>query len=173
MILKRNYYTRDALVVAPELLGKILIRRFVGGRVENRAITEVEVYRGEEDKAAHSRFGKTKRNIVMYEKGGLVYVYFIYGMYWMLNVVTGAKNHPQAILIRGVEGIKGPGRVGKWLSLDKSFYGEDLTRSKRIWISESKSNSKSKWKIIKTERVGVEYAREWAKKKWRFLLQLT
>lgn len=170
MKLSRGFYTRDVLEVTPELLGKLLFRRFEDGRVEKKMITEVEAYRGEEDMAAHSRFGKTERNKVMYEKGGLIYVYFIYGMYWMLNIVTGKNKHPQAVLIRGVEGVSGPGRVGKWLALDKSFYGADLTKSERIWLTDFKP--KSKFKITKTPRVGVDYAGKWAKKKWRFLYKV-
>lgn len=168
MKLKRTFFTRDALVVAPQLLGKLLVVSREG-LVEKKMITEVEAYRGEEDKAAHVRFGKTQRNKVMYGKGGFVYVYLIYGMYWLINVVTGNKDEPQAVLIRGVKGISGPGRVGKWLGLDRSFYGEDLTISKRVWITEEKS--KSKFKINKTARIGVDYAGSWAKKKWRFVLE--
>ena len=165
---KRSFYKRDALVVAPSLLGKLLVRRFEKGEVEKRLITEVEVYRGEEDLASHARFGRTRRNSVMYDKGGLVYVYLIYGMYWMLNIVTGSKDLPQAILIRGLEGLVGPGKVGKWLGLNKSFYGEDLTRSKKIWLEEGEEILKRN--IKKTPRIGVEYARRWKDKKWRFVL---
>lgn len=168
MRLPRSFYTRDALEVAPELLGKLLVNKFEDGYVEKKIITEVEIYRGEEDLASHSRFGKTNRNKVMYEKGGLIYVYFIYGMYWMLNIVTGSKDYPQAILVRGVEELSGPGKVGKWLNLDKSYYGEDLTKSKRIWIE----NSKSKYKLMvkRKPRVGIDYAGKWKDKKWRYLL---
>jgi DNA-3-methyladenine glycosylase len=97
--------------------------------------------------------------------------YIIYGMYWLINLTTGPKDHPQAVLIRGVEGINGPGKVGKWLEIDYSFYGEDVTKSKRIWITEEKS--KYKFKIKRTTRIGVDYAGDWAKKKWRFVLEKT
>jgi len=166
MRLKRNFYQRDVLQVAPDLLGKLLVRKFSNGKVEKYIITEVEAYRGQEDKASHARFGKTERNKIMFDKGGLVYVYLAYGMYWMLNIVTGEKEKPQAVLIRGTRGIDGPGRLGKQLKLDKSFYGEDLTKSKRIWIEDRKK--KTNIEIKRTERIGVSYAGKWAGRKWRF-----
>jgi len=169
MKLKRGFFIRDVLKVAPELLGKHLVRKYEDGLVERKLITEVEAYRGEEDMAAHARFGKTERNIVMYEKGGYVYVYLIYGKYWMLNIVTGGSGHPQAVLIRGVEGITGPGRVGKWLKLNKSFYGEDLTKNNKLWLEDGvQIRSRD---IKRMERVGVDYAGVWAKKKWRFFIE--
>jgi DNA-3-methyladenine glycosylase len=168
MRLKRSLFINDVLKVAPLLLGCFLVRRFDDGRIEKKMITEVEAYGGEFDLASHARFGKTKRNAVMWEKGGLVYVYFVYGMYFMFNITTGKKGEAQAVLIRGVDGIKGPGKVGKWLLLNKSFYGEDLTKSKRIWIE--KGEIPPGFKVEKTPRIGVSYARAWANKKWRFLL---
>lgn len=169
MKLGRNFYQRDVLEVAPFLLGKFLVRKFEDGKVEKRKIIEVEAYGGEEDLASHARFGKTGRNKIMWEKGGFVYVYFVYGMYWMFNITTGKNGQAQAVLVRSVEGIKGPGRVGRWLSLDKSFYGEDLTKSDRIWLEDG--NFEKPLKIKRTPRIGVSYAGEWAKKKWRFILQ--
>jgi DNA-3-methyladenine glycosylase len=168
MRLKRSFYMRDVLDVAPDILGKNLVRKFKDGHLEKKTITEVEAYKGEDDQAAHSRFGKTKRNRVMYARGGLVYVYLIYGMYWMLNIVTGHSDHPQAVLIRGVEGINGPGRVGKWLGLDKSFYGLDLTESNTLWLEGDSKVEKSD--IKRTPRVGVDYAGDWKDKNWRFIL---
>lgn len=168
MRLKRDFFARDSLLVAPSLLGYFLARKFEDGRVEKRMITEVEAYLGEEDKASHARFGKTKRNIVMWDKPGLIYVYFVYGMYWMFNIVTGKKGKAQAVLVRALEGVKGPGKVGKWLSIDKSFYGEDLVSSKRIWVEEGSLPKSAK--IIKTPRIGVSYAGKWAYRKWRFVL---
>jgi DNA-3-methyladenine glycosylase len=98
------------------------------------SIIEVEAYRGEEDEASHARFGKTSRNRIMYARGGLVYVYLIYGMYWMLNMVTGPEGQPQAVLIRGLKGFDGPGRLTRALGIDRSFYGEDLAESDRLWL---------------------------------------
>ncbi|MCX7928514.1 MAG: DNA-3-methyladenine glycosylase [Patescibacteria group bacterium] len=168
MRISKKFFTRDVLEVAPDLLGKFICRKFKDGSIQRNFIVEVEAYRGEEDMACHARFGKTRRNQVMYEEGGKIYVYLIYGMYWMLNIVTGGKADPQAVLIRGVEDLTGPGRVGKWLLLDKSFYGEDVTTSKRLWIEQG--SIFGKFFVKQTSRIGVDYAGEWAKKPWRFVL---
>lgn len=166
MRLPSSFFQRDVLKVAPEMLGKILVRKFNNNRVERYIITEVEAYSGDGDLACHASKGKTPRTEVMFREGGLVYVYLIYGMYWMLNVVTGHKDEASAVLIRGVATISGPGRVGKALQLDKSFYGEDLFRSERIWIEDSEFQGK----IIATPRIGINYAGEpWVSKPWRFL----
>jgi DNA-3-methyladenine glycosylase len=165
--LKRNFYTSSALEVAPDLLGKLLVRKFSTKTVKYK-ITETEVYCGEEDLACHASKGKTSRTKVMYEKGGVVYVYLVYGMYWMLNIVTGKKDYPEAVLIRSLEGFDGPGKVGKELKIAKSFYGEDLTKSKRLWIEEP--GVKKKITSKKAKRVGVDYAGKWANKPWRFIL---
>jgi len=165
--LKRNFYTRKALEVAPDLLGKLLVRKF-STKTINYKITETEAYCGEEDQASHAFKGKTPRTKVMYEEGGLVYTYLVYGMYWMLNIVTGKKDYPEAILIRSLERFDGPGKIGRELKIDKSFYGEDLTTSKRIWIEEP--TVKEKFKILKAKRVGVDYAGKWANKPWRYIL---
>jgi DNA-3-methyladenine glycosylase len=171
MRMGNDVFDQDVLIVAPQLLGAVLVRQFEDGRVERKQITEVEAYRGEEDLACHARRGKTKRTEVMYGAAGKAYVYLIYGMHWMLNVVTGKKEEPQAVLIRSVEGVCGPGRVGKWLQLDRSFYGEDIVSSQRIWFEEYRILNK-KYRIKQTTRIGVDYAGEWAKKPWRFVLKL-
>jgi len=100
----------------------------------------------------------------MFHGGGKIYVYLIYGMYWMLNIVTGVEDHPQAVLICGLNEVKGSGRVGKLLKIDKSFYGEDLTGSTRIWLEDSETYTN----YIYKPRVGVDYAGEWKDKLWRF-----
>ena len=103
----------------------------------------------------------------MYHTGGKVYVYLIYGMYWMLNVVTGQKDRPQAVLIRGISKYNGPGKLTRELMIDRSFYGEDLISSNRIWIE----NSEDKVDIIKSKRIGIDYAgNPWRDKKWRFMI---
>ncbi len=170
MRLGRKFFERDVLEVAPDLLGKVLVRRFEDGREVRLMITEVEAYRGIEDQACHARFGKTERNKIMWGKAGLVYVYLIYGMYWMLNLVTGKEGEPQAVLIRGLEGMEGPGRVGRLLELDRGFYGEDVIISRRLWVEEGKVKD-AFLNFERSERVGVEYAGEWARKKWRFVVK--
>ena len=163
--LSSSFFQRDVLIVAPELLGKILVRQFEDGHIERYCITEVEAYRGEEDLACHAAKGRTSRTEVMYRAGGKIYVYLIYGMYWMLNFVTGEEDNPQAVLIRGLETISGPGRVGRKLALNGSFYGEELP-SPRIWLEDAQEQAQYKT----TPRIGVDYAGEWAKKEWRFVL---
>ena len=166
--LPTSFYQRDVLKVAPELLGKTLVRKFSDGQTKRYKITEVEAYRGGDDKACHANKGKTPRTEVMFREGGLVYVYLIYGIYWMLNIVTGEENDSSAVLIRGLEDISGPGRVGKALHLDKSFYGEDLSTSERIWIVSSEADVS----YSTNPRVGIHYAGEpWVSKPWRFILE--
>ncbi len=164
--LSKSFYQREVLEVAPELLGKIIVRQFEDNIIRKFKITEVEAYRGMEDLACHASKGRTPRTEVMFLAGGLVYVYLIYGMYWMLNIVTGNENEPAAVLIRGVENISGPGRVGKSLQLDKSFYGENLILSSRIWIEDL--NREIKYET--SHRIGIDYAGEpWISKPWRYL----
>jgi DNA-3-methyladenine glycosylase len=164
--LKANFYSRDVLEVAPELLGKLLILSHQG-KFSEYIITEVEAYRGTEDLACHASKGRTKRTEIMYHKGGALYIYLIYGMYWMLNVVTGGVNIPQAVLIRGIKDCKGPGRLTKKLNIDNSYYGENLVNSNRIWIEDNGV----KPKYITTPRIGIEYAGEiWKNKPWRYLI---
>nr|WP_321353572.1 DNA-3-methyladenine glycosylase [uncultured Draconibacterium sp.] len=163
-----SFFQRNVTEVAPDLLGKILIRCFEDGTTQKFMITETEAYRGGKDKACHANKGKTARTKVMFDEGGLVYVYLIYGMYWMLNFVTGDAGDSSAVLIRGVEGISGPGRVGRALQLDKSFYGENLETSQRIWIEDSGMNPQ----FTTAPRVGIDYAGEpWVSKPWRFILK--
>lgn len=163
-----DFFHQDALIVAPEMLKMQLVRHFESGEALVLDITEVEIYRGEEDLACHASKGRTPRTNVMYLQGGRVYVYLIYGMYWLLNITTGPNDHPQAILIRGTQQIKGPGRVGKSLQLDKSFYGENLNTSNRLWLQWRTHNVTSGY--ITLPRVGINYAGEhWAGIHWRFL----
>lgn len=162
-----DFFLRDVLEVAPALLGKLLVRRFDDGRMVRYRITEVEAYRGTEDRACHASKGRTPRTEVMFQQGGAVYVYLIYGQYWLLNLVTGLDGDASAVLIRGVEGFSGPGRVGRELQLDRSFYGESLIDSSRIWLEDAESITD--FKISK--RIGVDYAgEEWAGKMWRFFM---
>ncbi len=129
-------------------------------------ITEVEAYRGKEDKARHAHKGKSAQTDVLFREGGLLYVYLIYGMYWMLNIVTGDKNDASAVLIRGLQNISGPGRVGKVLHLDESYYGGNIITSNRIWIEDSNQHPE----YTAHPRIGIHYADEpWMSKPWRFV----
>jgi DNA-3-methyladenine glycosylase len=165
--LPRGFYTRDVLEVAPDLPGKMLVLKLGEAPSEKFKITEVEAYRGSEDKACHASKGRTSRTEIMYHEGGKLYIYFIYGMYWMLNIVTGGDNIPQAVLIRGVEGYSGPGKLTKSLGINKSFYGEDLVLSDRIWIEDTGLICK----IKNSPRIGIDYAGEyWKSRPWRYYL---
>ena len=148
------------------LLGKTLVRVFPDGSVGRYRITETEAYLGEEDKACHASKGRTPRTEVMYHKAGKVYVYLIYGMYWMLNFVTGPEGSPQAVLIRGLDDLRGSGKVGRLLSVDKSFYGEALQNSLRMWVEDAPELTD----FETAPRVGIDYAGdEWKNKPWRFI----
>lgn len=163
-----DFYQRDVLKVCPDLLGKEIVLNSEG-HLKRFLITEVEAYRGEEDKACHASKGRTLRTEIMYHPGGSLYVYLIYGMYWMLNIVTGEENNPQAALIRGVQGISGPGRLTRKLEIDKSYYGESLLNSNRIWLEDNQHQIKIKYQ--QTKRIGIDYAgKEWSEKPWRFIL---
>ena len=165
--LPREFYIRDVLSVAPDLIGKELIVGGVGNDPARYIITEVEAYRGFEDKACHASKGKTERTEIMYKEGGRVYVYFVYGMYWMLNIVTGKENEPQAALIRGIEGFNGPGKLTRELNIDGTFYGEDITVSNRIWIEDNDRTFRYKT----GPRIGIGYAgKPWTDKPWRFYI---
>lgn len=162
-----SFFKQDVLEVAPQLLGKKLFIRLDNGLYSSYIITETEAYRGEEDKACHACKGRTKRTEILYHSGGYIYVYLIYGMYWMLNFVTGNENVPQAVLIRGVEGVNGPGKVTKLLKIDKTFYGECLLKSERIFISDGAPKAE----YYTTPRIGIEYASEyWRNVPWRFVM---
>ncbi|MDR2814155.1 MAG: DNA-3-methyladenine glycosylase [Prevotellaceae bacterium] len=165
MRLTTEFFERNVLEVAPDLLGKYIARQH-GGVVTLHRIVETEAYCGEEDLACHASKGRTPRTEVMYGRGGLVYVYLIYGMYHLLNFVTAGEGNPQAALIRGVEGAIGPGRVGKLLQLDKSFYAEDLVTSTRIWVEDKNEPAPQ---IQTGKRIGVDYAGSWKNKPWRFM----
>ena len=164
--LLNNFYNRDVLELAPDLLGKKLVR-YINNEKFEYFITEVEAYRGTEDLACHSSKGRTTRTEAMYMEGGHIYMYLIYGMYWMFNIVAGPYGIPQAALIRSLQEINGPGRLSRELKLDKSFYGESLVSSDRIWLE-----SGIKVNEIKIgKRVGIDYSGEyWKNVEWRFFL---
>ena len=168
MKLTQSFFETDVLELAPALLGKIICRKMPDGEVLRCRITETEAYNGVSDLACHASKGRTLRTEVMCGGGGNIYVYLIYGMYWMLNFVTGEEGHPSAVLIRGIEGFSGPGRVGRELKLDKSFYGEVLQTSQQIWVEDGELVED----YLTSPRIGVDYAgSSWAQKHWRFFIQ--
>ena len=132
-------------------------------------ITEVEAYVGHKDRASHASRGETPRCRVMFGEAGQWYVYFTYGMHWMLNIVTEREGYPAAILIRGVERISGPGRLTKFLHVDKSFNGKPAKRGIGLWI-EDRGAKIPKRAIHSGKRIGVEYAGAWKNKHWRFYI---
>ena len=171
-VLGKLFFDRPTLRVARELLGKYLVRRSASRRRPReiaRMITEVEAYVGPEDRASHASRGQTPRNAVMFGPPGVWYVYFIYGMHWMLNIVTERPGYPAAILIRGVEGISGPGRVTKFFRVGKGLNGKPASRIFGLWI-EDRSVRIPPRAIRRSPRIGVEYAGPWKSKLWRFCL---
>lgn len=169
-ILRKSFFdSRDTLFVARRLLGKFLIRK-LGGRKYSFMITEVEAYDGPCDKASHAYRGKTHRNIPMFGESGRWYVYLTYGMHWMLNIVTGPKDYPAAILIRGVSQIEGPGRLTKRLSINKEFNNETACKKTGLWI-EDRGIQLSSQSIQRSPRIGVAYAGEWARKPYRLYIK--
>lgn len=191
MKLSRDFYSRDTLKVAEELIGKLLVREIHGKKLSGRII-ETEAYLGLSDKAAHSYGGKlTPRVEVMYGEPGFSYVYFIYGMYNCLNVVTREKGIPEAVLIRALEPIdgvddmcknrygklydditkkqrinllNGPGKLCKAFSIDKSLNKEDLCGN-TLYIEEG---TKDTFPVYKDKRIGIDYAEEAKDFLWRF-----
>jgi DNA-3-methyladenine glycosylase len=176
-ILPREYFDRPTLQVAKSLLGKYLVREMKTG-IQAGRIVEVEAYVGPNDLACHASKGRTKRTEVMFGIPGVSYVYMIYGMYHCFNIVTEREGFPAAVLVRGVEVedrtrlISGPGRVCRFLDIDRTLTGLDLTAGKILWL-EDRGEPVPPRRVLSSPRVGVDYAREWARKPWRFLLKAT
>lgn len=169
-ILTPDFFQQETQLVAKNLLGKFLVTEKDNKKI-SLTITEVEAYLGSHDLACHGRFGKTKRNEAMFMPGGHFYVYMIYGMYWMLNIVTEQKDFPAAILIRGSKEVSGPGRLTKFLGIDKSFDKKLAHPSSKLWL-EDRGIIVSKNQILKTPRIGIDYAGPiWSKKLLRFVLK--
>jgi DNA-3-methyladenine glycosylase len=169
--LNRKFFARDAETVARELLGKVLVRKFPDGTRKEGIIVETEAYVGAEDIASHASQGRrTKRNEVMYGPPGRAYVYFTYGLHWLLNAVTAAVDDPQAVLIRGLDITSGPARLTKLLQIGGDFNGEDLVKSKELYLEDRGIKVKDS-EVEITPRVGVDYAREWKDKPLRFVLK--
>lgn len=185
----RKYYQRNCLEVAKDLLGKILVVKN-SNKIISGIIVETEAYNGASDEASHSFAGITKRNKVMFEDGGHLYVYFTYGVHHCANVVTGFKNDGQAVLIRAIEPLSGiefmsrnrfgcklknekdlisltngPGKICQSFGITLLQNGIDLCDNK-IFISDS--NREQKFEICQTKRIGITKSKNL---KWRFFIK--
>jgi DNA-3-methyladenine glycosylase len=175
MILLRKFYQRDTLKVAQNLLGCFLVRK-IGNKVVKGVITETEVYIGEDDLASHASKGRTPRTEIMYGEAGRAYVYMVYGMYHCLNIVTEKKDFPAAVLIRGVklenidyEKTNGPGKLCKFLQIDRKLNGCDITKKDKLRIESGIKIKKSQ--IHRDKRIGVDYAQHCKEYLWRFYIE--
>jgi DNA-3-methyladenine glycosylase len=169
-----EYFAQDPLLVAPALLGSVLVHIDEEGIKRCGIIVETEAYRGEEDQACHARVGRTKRTETMYGPPGYAYVYLIYGMYHMFNVVTWPEGRPSAVLVRALlplEGndghTNGPGKLCRALHITRKHNGIDLQGS-TLYVVPGTSPPESM--IATAPRVGIDYAGEWAKRPWRFAI---
>lgn len=189
--LTRKFYTRDTQTVAKDLLGKIIVRQYDG--IELRVkIVETEAYLGFEDKGCHTYNGrKTKRTEAMYNSGGYTYVYLIYGIHQLFNVVTEDKEIPEAVLIRAVEPLNnfevlyknrnkkrgsslleltnGPGKWTQALQINQGLNQVDLTTAHEIFIINQKSLDEDL--IVAKKRINIDYAEEYKDKKWRYFIK--
>ena len=180
-ILGPEFFDRPVLVVAKELLGEYLVRK-IDGKTVALMITETEAYGGLEDLASHSSHGQTLRNTPMFGEPGTIYVYFTYGMHWMLNLVCGRRGLPAAVLVRGVHTtfshsqesqnvpkLDGPAKLTKYLKIDKKLNAKPLGKGSGLWV-EDRGVVIHPRQIQRTARIGVSYAGRWAAKEWRFVL---
>ena len=166
--LQEDFYRLDAVEMAPRLLGKLLCRQLPDGQILRLSITETEAYRGEEDTACHAHKGRTPRTQVLYRPGGLAYVYLCYGIHSLLNVVSGPAEYPQAVLIRGVEGYNGPGKLTKAMFIDRGLNQEDLSTSRQLWIEDDGRTPG----YTTAKRVGIDYAdQQDIDRLWRFIAE--
>ena len=196
-ILKKEFYNRNTLKVAQDLLGCFLVRK-INGQTVRAMIVETEAYNGPRDKASHASRGMTERNAPMFQEAGIIYVYLIYGMHSMLNIVTEDHGYPAAVLIRAVDfdshntyriahsknkeakppigGLasgagKGPAKLTKTLGVDRSFNRLPIyTKKHGLWI-DGRVHGMALSKIVKAKRVGIDYAEEYRDKLWRFYLK--
>ena len=187
--LPKEFYTRsNVLLIARELLGKLLVVPHESGKRVSGMIVEVEAYRGPEDRASHAYGGRrTRRTETMYQSGGLAYVYFVYGMYNQFNVVTNTRDIPHAILVRALEPVEGleimrtrrhqqpdrnltngPGKLCIALGIDRQLDKADLLGD-QVWIEDYLKVSRGR--ILKGPRIGIDYAGEWVETPWRFWIK--
>lgn len=161
--LNYEFYHRPCVEVARDLVGKVLV--FQGKRLR---ISETEAYCGESDTACHASKGRTKRTEVLYMDAGTVYVYLCYGIHWLLNIVTGEENQPEAVLIRACEEAPGPGRLTKKLGITGQQNRNNVVTSDDFWIEDDGFSCE----IALDKRVGIGYAsQEDQDRLWRFKIK--
>ncbi len=172
-LLSRSFFEKNTIKTAKNLIGCYLVRK-LNGKVIKGMIVETEAYRGENDLACHAAKGRTKRTEVMYGPAGCAYVYLIYGMHHCLNIVTEQKDFPAAVLIRSIriENIPesktdGPGKLCRFLKIDRRLNGYDVIRGEKLWI-EPRDTAVKLPKIKKSPRIGIDYARHCRNYLWRF-----
>ncbi len=158
-----EFYHRSCLDVAHDLVGKVLVHNGVHLR-----ISETEAYCGESDTACHACKGRTKRTEVMYMDAGTIYIYLCYGMHWMLNIVTGEKDQPEAVLIRACVEANGPGKLTKRLGITGDRNRDSVVTSDTLWIGDDGFSCE----ISTAKRVGIGYASQKDQDRlWRFVMK--
>lgn len=166
MRLSDSFFHRDCLELAPALLGKTLCRQLPDGSVKRLRISETEAYRGEEDSACHAHKGRTKRTEVMYGESGTLYVYLCYGIHWLLNIVSGEKDEPQAVLIRACEEANGPGKLTRALGITGEYNRRHILQCEDFWLEDDGLEATHNT----APRVGIGYASpEDQALLWRFI----
>lgn len=172
--LPREFYDRDTVRVATDLLGKRLVHRS-GGVERIGAIVEVEAYLGPHDLAAHSSRGRTERTRVMFGPPGHAYVYLVYGMHCCMNVVTEKEGHASAVLLRAIEPVRnvegptgGPGRLCRAMDIDRRLNARDLCGDD-FFLADAPATER--FAIVRRPRIGVEYAGRWARRLLRFYIR--
>jgi DNA-3-methyladenine glycosylase len=169
--LGKAFFDRSTVDVARDLLGKPLCRRLESGKIIRARICETEAYDGFEDRASHASQGVTPRNVVMFGPPRRAYVYLCYGVHWLLNITTREAGYPAAVLIRGVIGVEGPGRLTKQFQINGSLNDQPLTRAGGLWV-EASDLQVSERSIVASPRIGISSAGEhWAGMPWRFVWQ--
>jgi len=165
-----DLFARPAETVARELIGQCLVRRTDAGLVRGR-IVETEAYVGPHDLACHAAKGRTARTEVMFGPAGVLYVYFVYGIHWMLNVVTGPEGHAEAVLLRGLDIVSGPARLTKALGVTGALNGRPAAPPTGLWFERGPGLLPGE-RLVRTPRIGVDYAGPvWAPAELRFLVQ--
>jgi DNA-3-methyladenine glycosylase len=165
-VLASAFFDRPADQVARDLVGKVLLRR-IGRELQAFVITETEAYLGPQDLACHAAPGRTARTEVMFGPPGRLYIYVVYGLYRMLNVVTGPPSHPAAVPVRSAGPVKGPGRLGAALAITGALNGKAAQPATGLWFEDRPVARR----IMATPRVGVAYAGPfWSRRRLRFVL---